>query len=766
MAPKKKKLAALPAPSRAGHPVLIIPGFMSSGLTIQKSPHKSWEGKRVWINIASAGFNSLHVGGALRKNERRRESMRDLRAEAGDPTERTSEEMHQEYAKQMECKSKWVWHMRLRSDMVREKEGVVVRPVPGLAGVDYLAPGALTESASYVFGPVLKLLKEKGYREEVDLDAAPYDWRIPPSELESRDGYFTDTMGKVERLYKRSDNRPVVLLCHSMGCKTGHYLLNFVLRKLGKEEGKAWIDKHVHSYVPVGAPHVGAQKTVRCMIDGDKMGLEAFLEKDEGLMMGRSLGSGLWLFPVEASFGAFCPEKLGLSADDSTFPRAPAVPPVIVRNESSLRITLPAQTLPLKSFVYNRKRLPPSKLRLAISIGEHITVRTDFVEVTQGSRQRSSLQLSLKDTTWLLACPPTIEETLSTFPFIQLALEEPGTGSAPTQPKGICVLDITWPFRFVWWLVSWICCCPCSVMWKLGCCFYRGAKRGADLGAALLGEIRVIGESGRVDWKKGLMACSVKNSEDGGEAGLLYDFIARLETTERVRYGIFLSPPKPESVEFKVKWEPNKVSSDASTIVRSQRLENVKKHYRTGKKTLDISYSSSNCKQIMQMEGLTSAHTLAKETYGTDPMGPLSISGWQPPPVSKVTAIYGINLDTEVGCVYQRNPSVRISSSDANRLQQLFILDKKAKLSDEGSATHSIKDGVISETKKTPQSVIGGDVEQKSGDGTVPYWSLQHCRTWKESCDVMVHEIPNAEHRAILNDKRFHKILLDVLECS
>ena len=73
-----------------------------------------------------------------------------------------------------------------------------------LSGVDYLAPGALTESASYVFGPVLKLLKAEGYREGVDLDAAvsaydsivsflitfstlllhyhslkPYDWRIP-----------------------------------------------------------------------------------------------------------------------------------------------------------------------------------------------------------------------------------------------------------------------------------------------------------------------------------------------------------------------------------------------------------------------------------------------------------------------------------------------------------------------------------------------------------------------------------------------------------
>lgn len=48
-------------------------------------------------------------------------------------------------------------------------------------GVDYLSEGALTESMSYVFGPVLKLLRSYGYEDGVNLDAAPYDWRIPVS---------------------------------------------------------------------------------------------------------------------------------------------------------------------------------------------------------------------------------------------------------------------------------------------------------------------------------------------------------------------------------------------------------------------------------------------------------------------------------------------------------------------------------------------------------------------------------------------------------
>lgn len=107
------------------NPVLIIPGFMSSGLTIKKSTQsKSWEGKRLWLNITSAGFNSLHVGGALRKNEHQR-SIHNMKVKDALPPYKAREEMHEQYLKEVECKSKWVRHMRLK-DMVHEPEGIVV----------------------------------------------------------------------------------------------------------------------------------------------------------------------------------------------------------------------------------------------------------------------------------------------------------------------------------------------------------------------------------------------------------------------------------------------------------------------------------------------------------------------------------------------------------------------------------------------------------------------------------------------------------------
>ena len=157
-------------PLRRNHPVLIIPGFMSSRLTVQDSPYKSWRDKQLWLNIALLGFNSMNVGGKLRKNEELWRRCSEIFGGNGDVNEKKNEHndiginctsvddtiaweaLHNEYMKQVECKSRWLWHLALQSDMITEKEGLVVRPVPGTAGVNYLAPGALTESASYMVG--------------------------------------------------------------------------------------------------------------------------------------------------------------------------------------------------------------------------------------------------------------------------------------------------------------------------------------------------------------------------------------------------------------------------------------------------------------------------------------------------------------------------------------------------------------------------------------------------------------------------------------
>ena len=51
---------------------------------------------------------------------------------------------------------------------------------------------------------------------------------------EIRDGYLTKTMNRVEKMYDDNNKLPIILCCHSMGSKMGHYFLNFALKKKGQ----------------------------------------------------------------------------------------------------------------------------------------------------------------------------------------------------------------------------------------------------------------------------------------------------------------------------------------------------------------------------------------------------------------------------------------------------------------------------------------------------------------------------------------------------
>jgi len=702
-------------------PVLIIPGFMSSALTIEKSPHKAWEGKRIWMNITQLGFQSLRVGGALRENEKIRASQQDNSNQASSIA---SHELHQQYMKEMECKSRWVRHMCLQDDMKSEKDGIEVRPIPGCAGVDYLSAGALTESLTYVFGPVLELLKSKGYKEGINLDAAPYDWRLPPDMLQKRDKYFTNTMEKITHLYRQSNETPVIILCHSM-------LFNFVRHHLGENDGQKWLDKYIHMYVPIGAPHIGAPKSVRAVIDGDKMGLDAFIDDDEGLMFGRSLGSTPWLFPLE---------------NTPAMPISTSLPPSVLRLESSITLTIPTQTIPMKSFVY-RRAVMPSKVRLAIHIAEDFVVRTEFYPLSRGK----SPTLILKEEVWSVALPPTIEETLKLYPHIFVHLEELGAGKPRKNRRGIYHCDVCWLCRFAFCMVKWFFCLPCAIVLIIFRLLGKGADRGIEATFGAVGSFRTIGKSRKVNWGEGLIASYKAASHDGGESGgVTSELKFQLLPTDREGQGFFFEIPKSQYCGLKLKWRPN------PTLLGRKPFDKI-----TDSKSKTIhQYYSATARDLLAAEGLNNTVKLLKDSYASDPVDPRGLSSWYPPPIKKVVAIYGINLPTEASGVYQRKQSVRLSSATKTDLsvRQLVVLDKNAQL--KGLQGYSIKNGIISETKCKMK---------KSGDGSVPYWSLRHCRTWQgkgiKKCDVKVYEIEGAEHRSILNDAKFHNILLEVIGC-
>eukprot|EP00928_Gymnodinium_smaydae_P024506 TRINITY_DN19810_c0_g1_i1.p1 TRINITY_DN19810_c0_g1~~TRINITY_DN19810_c0_g1_i1.p1 ORF type:complete len:812 (+),score=67.60 TRINITY_DN19810_c0_g1_i1:90-2525(+) len=276
-------------------PIMIIPGFCSSGMKIEQSTlMPQWVGERVWLNLSKLGFSVYSLSSFLRSLSkpnrcgccRRRKCFKE-------------EKEKEEYAKNV-----WVQHVELQLNPADNRtwddpEGIRVRVFEnnpsrhGLEAVDFLAPGIFTNEASYVFGPLISVMRKVGYVEGFDLAAAPYDFRLPPEQLEERDAYFTETQKRLTEMVSKNDGRKVILLAHSMGVKVAQYFLHWAEKTAGRD----WIDQHIELLFGVGGPILGAPKTLRGVVASEKMGLEFFLDEAQALKLNRGCGSIPWLFP-------------------------------------------------------------------------------------------------------------------------------------------------------------------------------------------------------------------------------------------------------------------------------------------------------------------------------------------------------------------------------------------------------------------------------------------------------------------------------------
>jgi hypothetical protein len=660
---------------------------MSSGLEVRESTlNSSWVGKRLWINLVSLGFESLHAGGAIKATE-------------GSDKD----------AKNTQYASMWLQHIALLDDMQSEHPGVKVRNIDGLAGVDYLSPGALTSFVSYVFGPVINALQDAGYEGGKNLDAAPYDWRLAPKAMEERDQYFTRTMKQVERMYETNNSTPVVLLCHSLGCKVGHYFLNFAKR----QQGQAWLNKYIHTYMPVGAPHLGAPTAVRSPVSGEKMGLEAFLTNEEALIFGRSLGSGPWLFP------SLLPPSATTSA--------------IVKKQGMLTIESlgDIDVFPLVGGrdVCDR----PKKVKLMITFGGE-TIATDFVNIDESGR----VTFTHKFVFATKADQPTGADGENKLIVV---LGEPGIAAArkaqpdPNENDFSCCL----------------CCCKCLVcycIWgpileSLGQGLADAALTTADTIAKVSGGSSALGFSDEINF-------------DGKQGSTEMDVPLFRSKSSQVT----------TNCRIKATWNPWKDQPNQfAQVARSVSAISEKHHAApvlTATNPNGDAYTEMSGLELMYRESLVNTPPFVSSVYDSDPFQPRAMSSTDAPPVQRVKAIYGINVPTEVGAIYNLHNSM---IENPQGIKNYYTLDTTATLGPEGG--YICKNGIIWETKETSyeiKSADGGVMNVNcSGDGTVPYWSLQHAREWIGQCDVTVDEIEGANHREILADERFHAVVLDYI---
>ena len=710
-------------------PILIIPGFMSSGLEIIKSEQRpNWEGKRVWLNLSSLGLSAMYFGSAQREKE-------------GNNKHEESDNKNEEEQEQQYYKSFWLNHMRLNdSTLCTDPKGIQVRAIQGLEGVDYLTPGAFTSHVSYVFGPVIDVLRAKGgYVEGVNLQAAPYDWRLPPMALEQRDQYFSRTLKQVEELYHNSHKTPVVLVGHSLGTKTAHYFLNFCLQ----QKGQAWIDKHIHTYLPVGAPHLGAPKALRSVVAGDKMGLDAFLSDEEALALGRGIGSGPWLFPQQLP---------------------PGVPSsVYVKPHGVLEITVTAP-LDTHSLVNKRTSLSkPNRYQLIVTYGKDSGKRTSrklltpFMPIIRTSNSSDNVMFTDNIS---FATEPDAKDAIK-YGGLRFFLQEPGIAAAKEEKEeSSCCCNP------IFCLLKWItCCCICDYTYRLVRWILCGLMKGVALSAdAITGG---VGGGTNLAFSAGY----VDISPDVWTGKTVTRQIRLYHKDDYQKYERFLcfyvwKKPRVANLSVQMKWIPYKKEPSMPPLcspVCQPYQEKDSPNSRSKTPNLKISHSSKKHQtyhefaghDILEREGLSKTLQLVRDVYDADSdIGPRTKSALDAPPVQRIHAIYGINIATEVGSVYKRKDN----SLAQNYLKNLYQLDTKAHV--DAKSGYLIKHGLLYETPNTRQSVAGGLAV--CGDGTVPYWSLQHCKTWEsEGRQVSVVELDKAEHREILADARFHEALLE-----
>ena len=499
--------------------------------------------------------------------------------------------------------------------------------------------------------------------------------------------------------------------------------------------------------------------------------MDAFLSDFEGLVLARSFGSPPWLFPLEkegTNTESISPQLNENKATQPNYQRA-TMPTSFLMQESALGIKIPSQRLNVHPFLEHTKHAYPAKIRIAIHLGKKLVFRSNHFTVSEDEPF-----IDFSDEAWLVPCPVDLVKAAHDYSTIQISIEKPGAilRRRDSDRYGCGILCPLW---CIICLLKWLLCCPCAFLDKFCHCFSSGVKKGMNAGASAVGSHMVIGQSEPIQFGKALVDSQTTSSDEEEGTRQTFNIQAVLkpfEANDSLCHGIwnllFFKHHQEETLSINVKWEP---ASKASSTEAVPLWEQSRK------------YIPCHTNQLLNMEGMGNVNRLLDNSYIPDPVGPLSESSWQPPPVKRVISIYGINYPTEVSAVYRRNlkhiPNASnnkssIKKSISSELEPTFVLDKDAILAKPIKKTHTIKKGLIYETSKSPQTVIDANgtsiTEFKSGDGSVPYWSLQHCRTWIDQgpakCNVTVHEIDSVEHRAILNDERFHKILLDLLGCN
>jgi hypothetical protein len=719
------------------------------------------------------------------------------------------------------ARSTWLRHIMVAADGWSDPEGIVTRPVKGLGGVDYLGTGKLMEATTWVFGPTIKHLLQHGYTQR-NLRAAPYDWRIPPSKMEERDGYFSGLVHQIERIYADNANRPVVLLGHSMGCKILHYFACWVVENPPagapvEGDGRSWLDKYLHGLLPVGGPFLGARKSYRAILSGDDMGLAQFMNDDETLTLSRGLAGSCLLLPEgplkrSPSFDPVYVKQEGvlmLEIVDAVFEDVGLQNLLAVGNEH-LYIKVISTRHQKRHLVAERvKKLAKQPVRGGYNAKQPIGFRCQFTTVTRYlSDQKSdefTFELHHRKSNEVLG--PRGSSGRDGLPSSPMAATNRTRANSAKKVKpiiGVLTIRLRDIFssrsrlhRNVSSIESQEKLCVLELARSLHASVdvrdrrsnlalhpnvFVAAEAVECLRLWLHTQGRPSGEAEAVVELQRLIDFGMCSPCDGNTNGNLTG----------VRFFMFnedaLDGCEEDGHEKRNESWVHDRQMFGGGASRAERTLKLKSH---GKDVVSLTvravfepvsarfetqdeivhgderlyaethYDAMPMMQTLARNGAGDTVHWRKEYLLNDPAYLKGNTVLEAPPVKRCLHVYGVDLKTEWAFMYRAKNAVEVKARGPRSL--CVELDGDAKIRDKN---FDIDGGIVYETPNTKQQLVDAPEEtvRRSGDGTVPYQSLRYSKSWEsETCLSQVVEVPGAEHRDILNDQRLHTILSEYL---
>merc|ERR1712176_1152111 len=211
--------------AQAHYPVILLPGFTTSGLEVWKGKEcaKKYFRQRFWTEISSANA----------------------------------------FLMEREC---WKEHMMLDPYTGTDPDGIHLRAAEGIGAADYF----LGPLGFWTWGKIVENLADVGYNPSI-MSMEPYDWRASFTVLEERDGFLTNLKNKIESLHKLTGKK-VVLSTHSMGALLIHHFFTWVCTSKDNGGGggtKDWVDQHIHAYINIAGTHLGVPKASTALLSGE-----------------------------------------------------------------------------------------------------------------------------------------------------------------------------------------------------------------------------------------------------------------------------------------------------------------------------------------------------------------------------------------------------------------------------------------------------------------------------------------------------------------